>query len=199
MKNLQTTTGACFESIGTFAPNLSAYQLAHLTSNSKVIELNKKDFFMRAGKVQKYLGFLTRGLARAYFIDEDGNETTVCFFSEGDFVADYPAFINQRPSRYIIQCLEPSTFICIAFDDITLVYNRSATATDYRSLIAEELLNQQQIRLESFIFKRAEQRYLDFIKQYPNVFRRISLSHLCSYLGIERQTLTRIRQRLAHR
>jgi CRP/FNR family transcriptional regulator len=199
MKNIQPEAEIYLSSVGAFASSLSDCQLPQKSSRSSVIELKKKDFFLLAGKVQKVLGFVAKGLARAYFIDQDGNEKTVCFFAEGDYATDYPTFIKQEPSRYIIQCLEPSTFICIPFDDLNLEYRHSPNSENYRRLIAEELLNKQQLRLESFIFQCAEERYLDFIKQHPRLFNRISLSHLCGYLGIERQTLTRIRQRLAHR
>lgn len=69
----------------------------------------------------------------------------------------------------------------------------------YGRLIAEEVLKTQQTRIESFLFDNAETRYLDFIKAYPDIFSRVSLSYLASYLGIERQILTRIRQKLARR
>jgi CRP/FNR family transcriptional regulator len=52
-------------------------------------------------------------------------------------------------------------------------------------------------RIESFLFETAEQRYLEFMSENPDLYHRVSVSHLSSYLGIERQTLTRIRQKLA--
>jgi CRP-like cAMP-binding protein len=79
------------------------------------------------------------------------------------------------------------------------MYQQSPKFERYGRLIAEEILKRQQTRIESFIFQTAEERYLDFMKQHPALFNRISLSHLCSYLGIERQSLTRIRQKLARR
>lgn len=198
MKEIQTATGYLREA-DPMVINFSDGQLSQLNPSFNVIELKKKDFFLQPGKIQKFLGFVVKGLVRAYFIDENGDETTVGFFSEGDYAIDYPAFIKQQPSRYIIRCLEPSTIICIPFEDIDLFYEHSPNLEKCRRLIAEEILNKHQARLESFIFQRAEQRYLNFIKEHPRLFCRISLSHLCSYLGIERQTLTRIRQRLAHR
>jgi hypothetical protein len=66
----------------------------------------------------------------------------------------------------------------------------------FATLIAEEVLMSQQKRIESFLFDNAETRYLDFVRENPDVFNRISLSHLSSYLGIERQSLTRIRKKL---
>jgi Mn-dependent DtxR family transcriptional regulator len=55
----------------------------------------------------------------------------------------------------------------------------------------------QQRRIESFLFENAETRYLDFIKESPDVYSRVSLTQLSSFLGIERQSLTRIRKKLA--
>jgi DNA-binding MarR family transcriptional regulator len=54
----------------------------------------------------------------------------------------------------------------------------------------------QQKRIESFLFENAETRYLEFVQENPDLFNRVSLSHLASFLGIERQSLTRIRKKL---
>ncbi|HEY1053596.1 MAG TPA: Crp/Fnr family transcriptional regulator, partial [Emticicia sp.] len=99
--------------------------------------------------------------------------------------------------RYSIQCLEPTTMICLSYENMQWVYQNLPGFDRYGRLIAEEILKRQQARIESFIFETAEERYLDFIKYHPTLFNRVSLSHLCSFLGIERQSLTRIRQRLA--
>jgi CRP/FNR family transcriptional regulator len=63
-------------------------------------------------------------------------------------------------------------------------------------LLVEELLKQFQKRIESFLFETAEVRYINYLKEYPDLIERISISNLCTYLGIERQSLTRIRKKL---
>jgi hypothetical protein len=63
-------------------------------------------------------------------------------------------------------------------------------------LIAEQILIKKQERIESFLFENAEERYLKFVENHSNIINRISVSHLSSYLGIERQSLTRIRKKL---
>jgi hypothetical protein len=65
--------------------------------------------------------------------------------------------------------------------------------------VAEEVVVMQQSRIESFLFENAEQRYLNFISGNPNLFNRISLTYLSSYLGIERQSLSRIRKYLTQK
>lgn len=186
------------KSIRAICPNLTDVELSQFASTLAIKELKKKDLFLESGKVQKAIGFIAKGLVRSFFIDHDGVERTVGFYPEGDYATHYPAFIIQQPSRYSIQCLEPTTIVCLSFKDMQLIYQQSPGFEKYGRLVAEEILKRQQARIESFIFQTAEERYLDFVEQHPSLFNRISLSQLCSYLGIERQTLTRIRQKLAH-
>lgn len=186
------------KSVKEICHNLADAELSQFASKLTFKELKKKDFFLQSGKIQKAIGFISKGLVRSFFTDQEGIERTVGFYSEGDYATHYPAFIVQKPSRYSIQCLEPATIVCLSFDDMQWIYQNLPGFEKYGRLIAEEILKRQQARIESFVFQTAEERYLDFIERHPTLFNRISLSHLCSYLGIERQTLTRIRQKLAH-
>ncbi len=195
---METGTAIFLRSVRAICPNLADPELSQFESKLFSKEFKKKDIFLQAGKVQKAIGFIAKGLVRSFFIDHDGNEITVGFYAEGDYVTHYSAFITQQPSRYSIQCLEPVTMICLSFEDMQWIYQHLPGFERYGRLIAEEILKRQQARIESFIFQTAEERYLDFIEQQPTLFNRISLSQLCSFLGIERQTLTRIRQKLAH-
>ena len=186
------------KSIQAFCPDLTDDERALFASKITISEFNRKDIFLQAGKVQKAIGFITKGLVRSSYVDLNGNEITVGFYSEGDYATHYPAFIARQPGKYTIQCLEPTVMACLSFADLQEIYRQAPGFERYGRLVAEEILKRQQARIESFIFHTAEERYLDFIESYPTLFNRISLSHLCSFLGIERQTLTRIRQKLAH-
>ena len=180
-------------------PELTDHELAQFSKNISVVSLPKKDCFIQAGQIQKEVGFITKGLIRSFYVDKDGNEKTVRFYTENDYATHYTAFITQQPSKYSFQCLEPTTLVLLTYENMQWAYKSFPKFEKYGRLITEEILKMQQHRIESFIFQTAEERYLDFIKQNPDLFNRISLSHLCSYLGIERQTLTRIRQKLARK
>lgn len=187
-----------FLSLKSFCPALTEHELHLFGSKLSFHELKKKDFFTEAGEVQKAIGFIAQGLVRSFYVDSLGNEITVGFYSEGDYATHYHSFLTRTPSSYTIQCLEPTVMACLSYEDLQWAYQQSTGFERYGRLVAEEILKRQQARIESFIFQTSEQRYLTFIEKYPGLFNRVSLSHLCSYLGIERQTLTRIRQKLAH-
>lgn len=195
---MESETVLFLNSVRAICPNVSDAELSQFASKLTILELKKKDFFLEAGKIQKEIGFVTTGLVRSSFVDSDGNEITVGFYAEGEYATHYASFISQKPSKYSIQCLEPTTIVCLSFDDMQWMYEHMPVFEKYGRLVAEKILKRQQARIESFIFQTAEERYLDFIKCQPGLFNRISVSHLCSFLGIERQSLTRIRQKLAH-
>lgn len=194
-----TATELFLKSVKVICPALTDAELSVFASKFTIKELERKDLFLESGKIQKAIGFIVKGVIRSFYLDSDENERTVGFYSESDYATHYDAFITQQPSRYSIQCLEPTTFVCLSYTDMQQLYQASPKFERYGRLIAEEVLKRQQARIESFVFQTAEERYLDFLKRDPTLFNRVSLSHLCSYLGIERQSLTRIRQKLAHK
>lgn len=132
------------------------------------------------------------------FMDNYGNEISVNFVRENGYATHYSAFITQTPSKYYFQCIEPSIIVNLSYLHMQEGYERFPVLERYGRLVAEEVLKVQQKRIEGFLFDNAETRYLEFIKENPDLFNRVSLSYLSSYLGIERQSLTRIRKKLAH-
>lgn len=177
--------------------NLSSEELTLFRSQLSIREYAKKDFFFESREIQKKMGFVCKGLLRRYYINEKGKTITTGFVKENEYATDYPAFIQQRPSKYYMECLEPCIIIELAYDDIQVGYTNFKSHERYGRLIAEKVLTIQTDRVESFLFDTAEQRYLNFIKDNPGLINRISLTHLSSYLGIERQSLSRIRSKIA--
>lgn len=184
-------------SVQSICPELTEQELTLFSEKLSVLTFKKKEIFIQSGKVQQSIGFIVSGLIRSYYIDNNGNEKTVRFYAEKDYATHYTAFITQQFSKYTFQCLENTVLVLLSYENMQLVYSQIPTFEKYGRLVAEEILKMQQQRIESFVFQKAEERYIDFMKQHPDLYNRVSLSHLCSYLGIERQTLTRIRQKLA--
>ena len=176
-------------------PNLRKEELNFIAERITISELKNKTFYLKKDQVQNEMSFLYQGLLRSFYIDDKGSEITIQFIKEGEYIADYSAFITQKPSKFYIQCLEPSILVNISFLTIQDAYFRFKNFENYGRKIAEAILVNKQNRIESFLFQNAESRYLNFLKENPSLINRISITHLCSFLGIERQSLTRIRKK----
>lgn len=179
-------------------PTVTQAELDFLESGLTIKELKSKQFYLRANDVQNEMGYVYSGLLRAFYIDQSGNEITVNFLHENNYATHYSAFITRTPSKYYLQCLEPCVIVQLSYEHMQTGYEQFPMLERYGRLVAEEVLKTLQKRIESFLFDNAETRYLDFVKANPELFNRVSISYLSTYLGIERQTLTRIRKRLAH-
>jgi CRP/FNR family transcriptional regulator, anaerobic regulatory protein len=185
------------QSIKSFVPEITDDEIDAYSSLLSVKNYQKKDIIIKAGQTQHEIGFIANGLIRSYFLDNNGSEITVRFHSENDYAIHYAAFITKQPSKYNFVALEPTSVVNISFENMHKAYNTLPSIQKFGRLIAEEVIKTQQYKIESLLFLTAEERYLEFIKYYPKLYNRISLTHLCSYLGIERQTLTRIRQKIS--
>lgn len=160
-------------------------------------EYDKRDFLFNGGLVQKELCYVSQGLLRKYYINEKGNKITTSFISENGYATDYPSFLRQIPSKFYMECLEPAVIIKMPYDKLQEAYSNYKDSEMYGRLMAEKVLTRETDRVESFLFQNAEERYLSFIDNNKELLNRISLSHLASYLGMERQSLSRIRSKLA--
>lgn len=194
---MESTIELYLKAVRAICPDVADENLSRFTSTLSFAQFNKKEFFLQAGKVQRSIGFIAQGLVRSFYVNDKGEEITVGFYAENDYATHYAAFLKQQPSLYSIQCLEPTSFALLSFQNLQRMYHESPLFERYGRLVAEEILKRQQARIESFIFQTAEERYLNFVANHAALFNRVSLSHLCSFLGIERQSLTRIRQKLA--
>lgn len=178
-------------------PEITETELNLIRSNLSTLTLQKKEFYLRSGDLQKMMGFVYTGLLRSYYVNNEGKKITIGFIYEGKYASDYPSFIKQKPSKYFIEVLEPTIIVNLPFTIIKQAYKLHRNMEKYGRLIAEQILFEKQDRIEQFLFANAEQRYLEFLDNNPNLINRISLSHLSSYLGIERQSLSRIRKNLS--
>ncbi|MFT4033405.1 MAG: Crp/Fnr family transcriptional regulator [Siphonobacter sp.] len=186
--------------IQTICPELNEQTLGSFREGLTVLTLRKKDFYIQTGDLQKKAGFVVKGLIRAFYSDPSGNEKTVYFIPENEYAFHYASFVTHKPSPLSFQCLEETTIVQFSPEQLKKAYEQIPKFETYGRLIVEEKLRLQQERLEGFLFGSSEQRYLDFVSQYSQLFNRITLTDLCSYLGVERQTLTRIRKKLqAHK
>lgn len=193
---MQEAIHTFLQSVQSLCPKVTEAELEYLKSGLSVAELKPKHFYIHANTIQEEIGFVYRGLLRTFFVDSKGHEITVNFVRENRYATHYTAFISRTPAKYHFQCLEPTIIVNLSYNHIQEGYERFPNIERYGRLVAEAVLKFQQKRIEGFLFETAEERYLDFIKDNPDLFSRVTVSHLSSYLGIERQTLTRIRQKL---
>ena len=160
-------------------------------------KIKRRHFFLQEGDLCKYFGFIVKGAARQYFVDEKGVEHIVHLAIENWWVGDRESWVTHAPSNYYIEAWEDCELLQITrYDTLRLMkelpaFSEMVRRMDDRSNIAA------QKRIVTYISLTAEKRYLDFTQSHPDFLLRFPQHVIASYLGITKDTLSRIRKQLS--
>ena len=131
-----------------------------------------------------------------YDIDEKGFEKNTLFAKEEWWVSDLYSFHSQKPGIYFLQALEETEVFQLSKHNFENILREIPKLERFFRILHLNAFIAQQERVMFMISKSAEDRYLDFIKRYPNAELRISQRHIASYLGITPEFLSKMKSRL---
>ena len=154
------------------------------------------NFFLKAGEIPDRLGFNISGLLRLYYIDYSGKEINKHFCLENTVVVAYGPFLRREESEIYIQALEDTKLFVIDYKTYNDLLNSHICWQTIARKMAEIIFILGQKRESEFLLIDAQERYLQFLHDYPNLVKRINQYHIASYLGITPESLSRIRTNL---
>jgi CRP-like cAMP-binding protein len=169
-------------------PEWAAFSEKLLFSNYK-----KGEFLCREGQTENYIFYLLKGATRNYFT-KDGKEYTVDFHFEGDMLTAYYSFLTRRPSLIALEVIEDVEAILIPREHLLSFYEQNRSGEKIGRLMAEMQYIRRLDREMELLADTAEERYAKLIKRNPQLVQSISVKHLSSYLGIQPESLSRIRK-----
>jgi CRP-like cAMP-binding protein len=158
--------------------------------------LRKKQFLVQEGEPGKYVAYVTRGCLRTYTIDQKGEDHVVEFAIEDWWASDLKSFLTGEPATFNIDALEDSRLLLIDRDSREALLRAVPKMERFFRLLQEANYVASHRRIGDALSKTAEERYLSFLKRYPQLVRRIPQKHIASFLGITPQSLSRIRKEL---
>ncbi len=157
-------------------------------------KLRKKQYFLQEGDVCKYAAFIVKGAMRQYSVDDKGMEHIVHLFIENYWATDRESSIMLTPSRYNIDAWDDTEMLVITRAEMfDLMEKIPAVATMIRQMDERNAIASQR-RLSATIGNTAEKRYEEFADNHPQFIQRFPQHIIASYLGITKETLSRIRK-----
>lgn len=164
---------------------------------SKKVEKNQ--FLLKEGEVCNETYFVEKGLLRMYSIDKNGKEHIIQFAPEKWLISDRSSLFFNEKSKYYIEAVEDTEVVLIKngfFSRLTESYPQTADRND---LLLQKHIRNLQNRVNSLLGDTAEERYMNFIKMYPDILLRVPQWMVASYLGITPESLSRVRKELARK
>jgi CRP-like cAMP-binding protein len=157
-------------------------------------EIPVRTILLHDGETSTHIFVVKKGCLRQWF-NKDGKDITLQFFFENQPVASIDSFLNNRPSMFTIESIEPSTIISISketFDKLNSIY------PEFREKLNEYLFQRFSNYAQLFLSRikdSPKERYDDLVKNHPEIIQRVSQYYIASYLGITPVSLSRIRNR----
>ena len=162
-------------------------------------KLRKNQYLLQEGDDCKYVAFVEKGSLRQYSLDEDGSVHIVQFAIEGWTIGDLYSFLTGEKSIYNIDALEDSELILIDRRSHETLLKQLPKYETYTRLQITGAYIAMQKRITSIFGMSVEDRYKAFTELYPDIIKRVPQHMIASYLGLQPETLSRIRKKIANR
>lgn len=178
---------------------LTDEQFEQIAKNLKIKTFVKNELILSQGETSTRTYFVLDGLMRSYSIDNKGKVHIIQFAPESWWISDRNGLLNNEASDFNMDAIEATSAVIIPKDFFCTAAAFSPEFTLLNSTMLNNAIRFMQKRINLLLAATAEERYLDFIKLYPNLTLRVPQWMIASYLGITPESLSRVRKDLAHK
>ncbi|QHT71718.1 Crp/Fnr family transcriptional regulator [Rhodocytophaga rosea] len=185
-----------FQSFNNKVP-LTLEEQAQITKYLTPKKLRKKQYLLQEGDVCKSIAFVEKGVLRAYSVDDASMEYIIQFGLEGWIISDLYSFLTAEPATYNIDAIEDCELVLISKRSHEELLQTMPKYETFTRLNVTGAYLAMQRRLTSIISSSVEQRYEDFMAIYPHIAERVPQHMIASYMGLQPETLSRVRRRIA--
>lgn len=169
-------------------------ELDRICSLSIYKKLQRHEIPLNEGETARHMIFISKGLLRLFRRDEKGREFILKFSSENRWLTDRESYRYERPSKANIEALENCEILLWKKDDFELLLLQIPAFKHMMKELSAKNQAAVQARLYSTMAATAEEKYLQFSEKHPALLNRVPLHMVASYLGLSRETLSRIRK-----
>ncbi len=171
--------------------------LQEILTNCHCADIKKDEFLLSQGENSHQSYFVQNGLLRQYSIDSKGKEHILQFAPENWFLSNRESEYLHLPSSYFIQALEDSQIFILEKELFLQLAHNNAQFAEFNLQLLHKHIASLQKRITQLQSYSAKERYLDFIKTYPDLMLRVPQIYVASYLGITPESLSRVRKQLS--
>jgi CRP-like cAMP-binding protein len=162
--------------------------LAHFTYK----RYRRHQFLVQEGESVPYIYFIVAGLVKLVYTDAKGKHHIASFAMEDWWETDSQAFFTQTRAVMALECIEDTDVFRLAFPDYQRLCAQVAKMEHFFLQKATFGYLGAQQRILSLLTTSAKERYEQLLERSPTLLQRVPKTQLASYLGVSRETLSRL-------
>lgn len=178
---------------GKIQTKLTDSEIEILSSVFRPKKLRKHQYLLQAGELCDVGAFVVKGALKKYTIDDQGKENILELYIENWWAADRESLMTGTPSRYYIDAFEPSELLLLSKADFMHTLNKLPFFAEFNNALMQRQSMQLIRRLHNTKSLTAEQKLAELQETYPEFLQRFPQHIIASYLGMTKETLSRIR------
>ena len=168
-----------------------------LMESTFIKSFKKGTILLKEGAISNECYFILKGCIRNYYL-KDGEEKTTEFYTEEQAVTPLGCGENI-PSKHFLECIE-DTIANVGTPEMEQEnYQRFPVLESLSRALGESVIAEYKETLAEFKMASPEERYLNLLKNRPDLIQRVPQHQIASYLGIKPESLSRIRKRLSRK
>ncbi len=156
------------------------------------MKFQKGDIVLAEGEVCRAMYYVGKGMVRQYYY-KNGKDVTEHFSFEGRICFCIESFLEQEPSRIIVEALENTTLFALPYEawHVSMLQNNEMELL-YRKILEHALISSQ-VHADSQRFEDSRERYGRLLSTHPEIVLRAPMLHVASFLQMTPETLSRVR------
>lgn len=171
---------------------LTDEEFAIVAHHYSLKKLRKRQFLIQEQQMVDHIYLVQQGLLKTAHIDDSGREHILQFAAEHWWVSDFAAFHKRQPASLSIEAVENTEVWAVSFDSLNMLCSQFHKLEHFHRVKADFGYIGLQQRLLSMMNQSARERYAHFAQQFPQLLQRLPKQLIASYLGVSRETLSRI-------
>jgi CRP-like cAMP-binding protein len=171
---------------------LSDDEFAFVLTQFTTKKFRKHQFLIQEGETVKFHYFVVSGLLKLVYTEDTGKQHIVSFAMEDWWESDFYAFYTQTPATMSLECVEDTEVFCLSLNGYKILCDELPKMQRFFLEKATFGFIGSQRRIISWLTSNAQERYEQLLKRYPSLIQRVPKSLLAAYLGVSRETLSRL-------
>lgn len=174
--------------------SISEVEMEGLLASCYLKSYQPRQYLSRQGEVSDFVFFINKGITRSTIVDHAGEEHTIHFAMENQFIADYSSFLQKKPAANSLQAIEPTEVVVMPRSSIEWGYTNLTQGDKMGRVIAEFYFIYLDNRLKNNYAYSPAERYATISSVFPGIHNRVPQHMIASYLGISPVHLSRLKK-----
>ena len=154
--------------------------------------VKKHQYLIQEGEQATYEYLILSGIFRMFYIDEEGKEHIVQFGGQNWWMSDYQAYFNEKKATLQMTCMEDAEVLYTTLPGREKLSSELHKMEHFFRVKLTKGYAAQQRRIISLLSSTPQQRYEEFGLLYPHLMQKIPKKYIAEYLGVSRETLSRL-------